>query len=300
MANKEVKGVVEEVAVKSPSFTLPNKKVRVVPVIKKGWLPSGHAAEFLFQNAQHVFTVPKNSRTGTYENPFTPEEQRYLENHPGLSLSDGDLSVHKTSDNYWKTKKGVGGFKPIKLGKDPVMLDLSDPMDYITYKVLLLNKDYIAPSAADARGKLSYKYMIVDFEYEDERLSSEANLFADAYSKYATIREDRSTLADVLFLIKNVRVSPTSKLEWLQGEIGKVIAKSPKRFLEVVNDPTMQTKLLLSKGIQANAILRDGTVYRTAGGDLMGTTTEQAVDFLNNKSNSDHRMVIEARVNKAN
>lgn len=300
MANKKDNGVVEEVAVKSTSFTLPNKKVRVVPVIKKGWLPSGHEAEFLFQTAQHVFTVPKSARTGTYLNPFTPEEQEHLENHPALSLSEGDLSVHKTTNNYWKTGKGIGGFKPIKLGKDPITLNLADPMDYITYKVLLLNKDYVAPSAKDARGKLSYKYMIVDFEYEDERLSSEANLFADAYSKYATIREDKSTLIDVLFLIKNQRVSPTSKLEWLQGEIGKILSKSPKRFLEVVNDPTMQTKLLLSKGIQANAILRDGTVYRTAGGDLMGTTTEQAVDFLNNKSNSDHRMVIEARVNKAN
>lgn len=300
MAKKDEVGVVEEVVVKRPSFTLPNKKVRVVPVIKKGWLPPGHEAEFLFQNAQHVFTVPKDSRTGTYANPLTVEEQHCLENHPGLSMSEGDLSVHKPVNNYWKTVKGIGGFKPIKLGKDPITLDLSDPMDYITYKVLLLNKDYVAPSATEARGRLSYKYMIVDFEYEDERLSNEANTFADAYAKYQTIREDRTTLMDVLFLVKNVRVSPTSKLEWLQGEIGKFIAKSPKRFLEVVNDPTMQTKLLLSKGIQCNAILRDGTIYRTAGGDLMGTTTEQAVDFLNNKSNSDHRLVIEARVNKAN
>lgn len=300
MAKKNETGVVEEVSVKTPSFTLPDKKVKVVPVIKKTWLPEGHEAAFLFQEARHVFTVPKSSRTGAYVNPLTSEEQHCLENHPGLSLSEGDLSVHKTVNNYWKTSKGIGGFKPIKLGKNAIVLDLSDPMDYITYKVLLINKDYVAANAQEVRGKLSYKYMIVDLEYEDEALSSEANLFADAYSKYQSIREDKATLGDVLFLIKNVRVSPTSKLEWLQGEIGKVLAKNPKRFLDVVNDPTMQTKLLLSKGIQANAILRDGTVYRTAGGDLMGTTTEQAVDFLNNKSNSDHRMVIEARVNKAN
>jgi hypothetical protein len=300
MASKESKSVeVEEVAVKSPSFTLPNKKVKVVPVIKKGWLPTDHEAAFLFQTAKHVFTIPKSSRTGSYVNPFTPEEQECLENHPQLSLSEGDLSVHKTVNNYWKTAKGIGGFKPIKLGKDEVTLNLNDPMDYITYKVLLLNHDYVAPNAAAVRGKASYKYMIVDEQYADEKLSNEANLFADAYAEYSKVREDKETLGNLLFLLKNVRISSSSKLEWLQGEIHKVLTANPKRFLDVVRDPAMQIKLLISQGIACNAILRDGTIYRTAGGDLMGATTEQAVDFLINKSNSDHRMIIEAQVSKA-
>ncbi len=99
MAKKKEVGVVEEVAVKSPSFTLPNKKVKVVPVYKKGWLPEGHEAAFLFQDAQHVFTVPRSSRTGAYISPLTAEEQACIENDPRLSFSEGDLSVHKTVNN---------------------------------------------------------------------------------------------------------------------------------------------------------------------------------------------------------
>jgi len=300
MAKESNNGNVVEVAPQKATFTLPNKKVKVVPVIKKGWLPPGHEAGFLFQNAMNTITLPRDSRTGAYINPFTSEEQSCIENHSQLSFSEGDLSVHKTTNNYWKTKKGIGGFKPIKLGKDEITLDLSNPMDYITRAVLLTNKDLIAPDARSARGKASYKYMIVDFEYEDEKLSSEANLFADAYSAYIKVREDKETLGDLLFLIKNVRISPTSKLEWLQGEVGKILSTAPKKFLDVINDPTMKVKLLIGKGIACNAILRDGSIYRTAGGDLMGSTTDQAVDFLINKSNSDHRMIIESQVNKAN
>lgn len=285
-------GVVEEVAVKSTSFTLPNKKVKLVPVIKKGWLPKGHKAEFLYSTATNNFSLPKNSSNGAYVIPLTKAEQECLENHKGLSLNEGDLSIHKPTNNYWKSKT-------VRLGKDERVFDLSDPVDFIDVAILKANKDSVAPDAASARGKASYKYMIVDLDYEDAKLSDEANLFADSYAEYVKIREDQSTLADILFLVKNVRVSPTSKLEWLQGEVHKIISGTPKRFLDVVRDKDMQTKLLISKGIQCNAILKDNSIYRTAGGDLMGMTTEDAVAFLNNKSNTDHRMIIEARVDKA-
>jgi len=173
-------------------------------------------------------------------------------------------------------------------------------MDYITRSVLLANKDLVAPDARSARGKASYKYMIVDLEYEDEKLANEATLAGDAYGEFNKIREDKDSLSNVLFLLKNVRVSPSSKLEWLVGEVGKIVQKSPKRFLDIVKDEDMQIKLLIGQGIAANAILRDGTIYRTAGGDLMGKDNDQAVAFIKNDSNSDLVSVIRHQVDKAN
>ncbi len=268
-------GAVEMTA---PTFTLPKKKVTVLPVVKKTWLPKGHEAEFLYQHSMNTFTVPKNAMNGSYVNPLTNEEQEMLESHPGLSIKEGDLSVHKRENNFWKST-----FKPIKLGKDPRTLDLSDPMDYITYKVLLLNKDYIAPDAYSAQGKASYKYMIVD----------------EAYLEYGKIREDKVALSDILFLLTNQRVSPNSTLIWLQGQVGDFIANNPKRFIEVVNDKDLQTRVLITKGLTYNAIQKDGTAYRTMGGDLMGVDLTATIAFLNNKQNGDHRILIETMIARA-
>jgi len=284
-------GVAEMV---TPKFTLPKKKVTVLPVVKKTWLPKGHEAEFLYQHSMNTFTVPKNAMNGSYMNPLTNEEQEMLESHPGLSIKAGDLSVHKRDNNFWKST-----FKPVKLGKDPRNLDLSDPMDYITYKVLLLNKDHIAPDAYSAGKKASYKYMIVDEGYEDNNKSATANLIADAYLEYGKIREDKVALSDILFLLTNQRVSPNSTLIWLQGQIGDFIANNPKRFIDVVNDKDLMTRVLITKGLTYNAIQKDGTAYRTMGSDLMGVDLTATIAFLNNKQNGDHRILIETMIARA-
>lgn len=282
------------VEVTAPAFSLPRKKVTVLPVVKKTWLPKGHEAEFLYQHSMNTFTVPKNAMNGSYINPLTSEEQDLLEAHSGLSIKAGDLSIHKRENNFWKST-----FKPVKLGKDPRTLDLSDPMDYITYKVLLLNKDFIAPDAYSAQRKASYKYMIVDEGYEDNNKSATANLIADAYLEYGKIREDKVALSDILFLLTNQRVSPNSTLIWLQGQIGDFIASNPKRFIEVVNDKDLMTRVLITKGLTYNAIQKDGTAYRTMGGDLMGVDLTATIAFLNNKQNSDHRILIETMIARA-
>ena len=296
MARKTTKesgdtGVVENT---TPVFSLPKKRVTVLPVVKKTWLPKGHEAEFLYQHSMNTFTVPKNAMNGSYINPLTNEEQEALETHPGLSLKTGDLSVHKRENNFWQSI-----FKPVKLGKDPRTLDLADPMDYITYKVVLLNKDLIAPDAYSAQRKASYKYMIVDEGYEDNNKSASANLIADAYLEYGKIREDKVALSDILFLLTNQRVSPNSTLIWLQGQIGDFIANNPKRFIEVVNDKDLMTRVLITKGLTYNAIQKDGTAYRTMGGDLMGVDLTATIAFLNNKQNSDHRILIETMIARA-
>jgi hypothetical protein len=228
---------------------------------------------------------------GSYVNPLSKEEQDHLEGHPGLSLSAGDLSVHKRENNFWKSI-----FKPIRLSKDARTLNLSDPMDYITYKVLLTNDDYIAPDAYSSQRKASYKYMIVEEGYEDSKKSSSANIVADAYLEYSKIREDKVALGDILFLLTNQRVSPSSTLIWLQGQIGDFIAANPKRFIEVVNDKDLITRVLITKGLTYNAIQKDGTAYRTMGGDLMGVDLTATLAFLNNNQNGDHRILIETMI----
>lgn len=293
MAKVDENTVEKKVGGNTSTFTLPSRKVKIVPVIKKGWLPQGHEAEFLFGESSSYAFIPKINANGTYVNPLTKEEAEYLENHPGLSLKAGDLSIHKRENNYW------ANMKPIKLRKEELTFDLSDPIDFIKIAVLKTYTDHIAPDQHSIRNKATYRYAIVDLDYEDSKKSNMADLSADAYVEYSKIRNDRDALADMCFLLTNKRASKSSSLEWLKGEVGTIVAKNPKRFLEVVRDEDMQLKVLLEKAVTYSAVSKDGTSYRTQGGDLMGVDKTAAILFLKNPSNSDHRIVIEEQVRRA-
>ncbi len=294
MAKNEKAKVVVAEEVETPSrAALPKRKVKVVPVKKKGWLPQDHEASFLYQHATNAYTVPRKQFGGSFVDPLTKEEREIIESMPGMSLSPGDLSVNKRDNNFW------ANMQSIRLGKDEFTLDLENPMDYIKYKVLLANSDHIAPDADSVRGKASYKYVIVDLGYEDTKKSSEADLYADAYGEFLKVRGDRNSLADLSFLLTNKRVSANTTLDWLKGQVGEFVKKNPARFLSVIKDEDLQLKVLLEKAVTYDAVQKDGTVYCTMNGDLMGVDKTAAIAFLKNKANGDHRAVIEEMVRRA-
>lgn len=284
----------KEVEVKAnTAFTLPDKKVKLIPVIKKGWLGKNHEAAFLFKNATNKFSVPLNSN-GHYVDPLTKEEVEFFESHPTLSLKKGDLSVYKKDGNFWRETIGS-----IRLDKDEKIFDLSNPMDYIMLAVLKLQKDYIAPSPAEAKNKLTYKYAIVDIDFEDSTKTQTNNLIAQAMMLYTSIMNDREKLRDALFILSRNRVKSNSKLEFLQGSVSEVALKDPARFLSVMNDKDLSTRVLIEKAVSCKAIDRKNGVHRSSGGDLLGTDLQSTVDFLNDKANGDIRYLIEEQVRRA-
>lgn len=68
---------------------------------------------------------------------LTNSEKAFLEEYMGLPYNA--LSIYKKVDNYWENSQ-------VRLTKGETPLDLRDPNDYIKYKILLANKDFIAES----------------------------------------------------------------------------------------------------------------------------------------------------------
>ena len=89
------------------------------------------------ENATRTFTVPIIASTGTLKNVLTNAEKAYFEDALGVNLS-----VHNKKDNYWENFK-------VRLTKSDNILDLSNVDDYLKYKVLLANTQFICPSLED-------------------------------------------------------------------------------------------------------------------------------------------------------
>src|SRR5574344_1693519 len=94
------------------------------------------------EGAVRRFTVPRLS-SGMFVNVLTDNEKAYLEEIMGLEYNA--LSIYKKVDHFWDDSN-ENGINRVRLTKQDNYLNLADPEDYIRYKILLANKDYIASS----------------------------------------------------------------------------------------------------------------------------------------------------------
>lgn len=276
-------------------FRLPKKTVMVVPVKRKGgWLPANHEASFLFNNSRFVLTVPRREVSpGNYIDPLTPEEREFFENKElsGLSINKGELTTeYKKGNSFW-------GQFTVPLDKSPLKLDLSDPHQYLTYKVLLINKDLVAPSGSERLKKATYKYAIQDEEYESVEGYSKAEKRSRAYAKLDEVKNSPTKMTNILKVYDN-RKKPAKNAtkEFLVNEIDKAITNDLEGFLRVIDDSNFLTKLLIEQGIETGAIIKQGTNYLLPSGDKFASSLEDAVSYFDSKKNSEQRTILESRV----
>ena len=250
---------------------------------------SGGMAEGAF----HKYTVPQ-LRNGQLMDPLTTEEKDYLEDIMGLEPNA--LSVFRTQNNYWKNFQ-------VTLQKADNYLDLSSPDDYIRYKVLLLNKNLIAPNLQTLQDypKATYEYVIIREEEEDTMGQRRISSTKEAYMEYGKIENDAATLRLVIESITGRPLAENTKLSKLQTTMDNILSTDAKTFLKVVKDPMLSTKVLIREAISAGAIynragnlfLRDGNTPLCDSGD---STLNVAAVYLNQPKNQELRLTIEAKV----
>ena len=196
-------------------------------------------------------------RSGGFVDVLTKDEKRFLEYK--LGLEPNALSVHNRNNNFWSdaNEQGIGRVELIK-GDNP--LDLSDPIDYIKYKICLNNKDQIAPSiqALQDRPKATYKFVIISEKDTTKAANVKVTLKAQAYMEFGKVNEDKDKMRVIIETIDGRPTASNSKLEYLQGKIGELIESNTKMFLQVVRDPLLDNKVLIKRAIEAGVIANRG------------------------------------------
>ena len=276
-------------------FKLPNEKVIVKYIPRRKGVATNVGEDHvvaggMLNTASRKFTAPLQ-RNNTIKNVLTEDEKKVLEDMTQLNLS--------VYGDFWTD------FRVILRKEDASnTLDLSNPMDYIAYKVLLsLTKTSIAPSWADRNKNLEYEFAITR---ENEELAEDKKRFdakKESFKMYGKIETDFELLKGVLRLLSNKPISKDAKLTWLQSKIEDYIDTEPKKFLEIVKDSGLHTKVLIHKGIEVGTILKNGSRFSTEDGlDLCEAgevpTFDNAVAYLDNPRNQDVRALIEAKINK--
>ena len=248
------------------------------------------------EGAVRWLTVPRLT-SGMYVNVLTNAEKACLEEVMGLEYNA--LSIYNKVDNFWDNYQ-------VRLTKQDNILNLAEPDDYIKYKVLLINKDIVAPSLQDLEDhpKATYQFVIIHENEESQASKKKMNATMQAYMEFGKIQDNADILRTIIETIDGRPTSKNSKIEFLQEKVGKLIQADARLFVRVATDPLLSTKVLIKKAIEGGLISnRGGMLYLKADGTPLCEDNEEptlniAAKYLNMPKHQELKFSIEAKLKK--
>ena len=304
--NENPKPIRKETVVKEMKETvscLRNERVIVRHIPKeRGMVTNPKHVLFggMAENATRTFVVPRLS-SGMFVNVLTDSEKAFLEDIMGLEYNA--LSIYKKVDNFWDDSN-ENGISRVRLTKQDNFLNLADPEDYIRYKILLANKDFIAPSlqALEDTPKMTYQFVIISEGAETKSAKDNMSATMKCYKEFGKVENDIDILRTIIETIDGRPTSPTVKLEFLQTKANQLIQADSKIFLKVITDPMLSTKVLIKKAIEAGLIANRGNyLYLRSDNTPLCENGEDptlniAAKYLNSPKHQDIKFALEAKL----
>ena len=246
------------------------------------------------ESATRSFSVP-TLQSGQYINVLTDSEKSFLEEIMGLEYNA--LSVYKKVDNFWLNVK-------VRLTKQDTYLDLSNPDEYIKYKVLLAWKDIIAPNLKilEDYPKATYQFVLISEGEENKTANDNMTVTMKCYKEFGKIENNIHLLRAVVETIDGRPTSPKIKVEELTPKINDLIQAKPKFFLDVITDPLLPTKALIKRAIEAAIISkRSNLLYLKSDNSPLceygeESTINVAAKYLNAPKHQELKFSIEAKL----
>ena len=293
---KVVPAVEQEVQVLEPvGFRLPNKIATIKFIPKRKGMAASVEDNHVISGGMLTNSVKRYfcplQRSGGIANILSKEEKTYLEETLGINLS--------VYGDFWASFS-------VMLRKDSASnkFDMSDPIGYISVKILEAYKDDIAPNWKARNDKMTYQFAITfpGEEVNENKLRLDVKKLA--FKLFGKIEDDKEKLLGVLKLITNQPVSATSTMDWLQGTVQEHVDSNPANFVSILKDASFETRILIKRGIEVGVIKKKGNKHETIDGlDLCNpgqtSTFENTVKFLEQDKNQEVRLLLEARIDNA-
>lgn len=295
--NKQVKESTEKTLVNC----LMNRKVIVRSVHKRSNLvrtPNHFLSDGMADTAKRTFVVPVVRSSGSYKNILTDDEKDFLESYMGMEPNA--LSVYKKEDNFWDDFS-------VTLFKGDNVLDLSDPTDYIKWKLLLSQTDYIAKSLRELeeRPKETYMFVIVDEGEEVDKGLKSLDIKKRAYFNLGSIEKDKETMVTVLELVDGKPVSAQATAKAVLNKLGEFVEIDPSRFVRVTEDKFLKVKTLIRQSLELGLLKRkNGEYYRADNNEPLcnsgaEATLQTAAAYLADPRQTELKFMLESKVQEA-
>ena len=235
----------------------------------------------LAETASITYTVPREN--GMIKQILTPDEIAFFENYFGLP--EGAMNFNAITNNYWTTYNR-GYINRVALDKSGKRLDLSKAKDYIEYKILLANTEYICPNQETLENfrKATYRFVLNNDNTVAMSAGKSADLKFELFEIYGKYKEDADMLRVICYLIEHKKVSPKTKIELLKSKVVSMMENRAKDCYAVMSSKNLEQKKAILIGVEKGIISdRNGFYYYTENGQKLSNEYEEP--NLNNAAN---------------
>lgn len=265
------------------SFTLPNKKIKIVSTGKNKF--SGLAS---YPRTGKVLTT-ELSRSGLYCTGLTEQEQEYFEEK--LSLKKNSLSkkpADENGSNFWANLE-------IKLNaKGNNELNLEDPIQYLKYKVLLASSK-VCNSPLEKHNWPSAEWMIIDEDAVAEVEANEIDKEVIAVEVFNDLSEEDKK---GLLKLYGKRGLENSKPELIKSALYKELKKDPIKFVKTAKDKSLKTRIFVEDLLTEKIITKNGNYFKN-GDDPIGNSTEEVISYFEDPKNQSVKIALQGKLKKS-
>ena len=286
---------------KSP--LIPGKKVLIVPIKRSGnaFINDADQATMLRGTGKGII-CPIDKHTGRLVDPLEKWEKDYLEDVLKVDLNISSVDSYGYYNCFYTKIESI-----IKLKKEGLTiesatksLDLGKPFDYLLYKICLINPR-VAKKWQD-RNNPNYEFVLKDVDAELIEDIEHNDKEDKVISYLLEIKSNKKALYDLLRLYGNTipsraKVTLDNTVEFMYNELKK-ITKSIKGIRDLYNiisladtsPHKLQMMIFIEDALACGALERYGVDIRMIGGNSIGHSISEAIQFMELPENQAIRM----------
>jgi hypothetical protein len=219
------------------------------------------------------YISPVLTRSGNKHTGLTEEDAIRLEKALGL-----EKDTLAPFSKYWSTFA-------IKISAKETYLDTSRPWDELQY-LFLRNHKRVANGVNDLKPMTEYIIINKDSEAQESNKINKR--------KREAIKEfDKLSLDDMRKCLRLLGYkSDTMSSELVESKLFELVERDPEVFFSKwVDNKSKDTEVIIQTALAKNIMRKNKNAYYY-GTEIIGTSLEDTVAYLNNKNNQDLRMAI--------